>query len=118
MFLRNFAQVWGVTIGGTILQNELEKRIPADLLSQFSVGNSIAYATIPLISGMPEPLRSEVQAIFAESLKVIWQTFTGIAGIGLLASFAMKALPLHTSMNDQWAMEEKRGSQAPNAPQV
>ncbi len=30
----------------------------------------------------------------------------GIAGLGLLTSLFMKALPLHTQRDEQWALEE------------
>lgn len=106
MFLRNFAQVWGVTIGGTVLQNELRKRIPAAFLSEFPRGTAIAYATIPLISGLEEPLRTEIRIAFAQSLQVVWQVFLGITGLGLLCSLLMKGLPLHTYTDQDWALED------------
>lgn len=31
---------------------------------------------------------------------------TGIAGLGLLSSLAMKALPLHTEVDERWGIEE------------
>jgi hypothetical protein len=110
MFLRNFAQVWGVTIGGTVLQNELQNRLPADLLNLVPDGTELAYAAIPLINGLPEPVRSEVRRAFAESIKVVWYVMAGIAGIGLLASLAMKGLPLHTSVNEEWVLNKERNS--------
>ena len=30
----------------------------------------------------------------------------GVAGLGLLASLGMRALPLHTDVNRKWALEE------------
>ncbi|KAL0946522.1 hypothetical protein HGRIS_012733 [Hohenbuehelia grisea] len=48
-FLRNFAQVWGVSIGGTILQNKLATTLPADFKAQFPEGGAIAYAIIPIM---------------------------------------------------------------------
>ncbi|KAG8907585.1 hypothetical protein FRB99_003509 [Tulasnella sp. 403] len=47
-FLRPYAQTWGVTIGSTILQNELKKKLPASFLSAVnSHGAEIACAAIP-----------------------------------------------------------------------
>lgn len=104
MFLRNFAQVWGVSIGGTVLQNELRKRLPAELSAQIPGGATIAYSAIPLIKDLPEPLRTAVRVAFADSLKVVWQVFLGITAMGLLSSWLMRRLPLHTSVDKRWTM--------------
>ncbi|THH19084.1 hypothetical protein EW146_g2001 [Bondarzewia mesenterica] len=118
MFLRNFGQVWGITIGGTILQNELRKRMPAQFLSEFPEGTAIAYATMPLISELSEPLKTEVRVAFADSLKVIWQVLVGVAGLGLLSSLMMKHLPLHTAVDKDWGLKENNGSDVPHELEV
>ncbi|KAI0772152.1 Mfs1.2 [Irpex lacteus] len=105
-FFRTFASVWAITIGGTILQNQLVKRLPEAFTSQFSSGAALAYASIPAIASLEEPLRSEVRNAFAESLRVIWQVLIGIAAMGMLSSLMMKALPLHTQVDERWGIEE------------
>lgn len=102
-------QVWAVTIGGTVLQNQLVKRLPEQFTAQFPEGAALAYAFIPIIADLKEPLRNEVRVAFADSIRVIWQVFTGIASIGLLSSFSMKALPLHTQVDDRWGMATQEG---------
>ncbi|KAI0083273.1 MFS general substrate transporter [Irpex rosettiformis] len=104
-FFRTFASVWAVTIGGTILQNQLVKRLPESFTSQFSGGAALAYAAIPLISGLEEPLRTQVREAFADSISDIWWVMIGIAGLGLLCSLPMKALPLHTQVDERWGIE-------------
>lgn len=99
-------QVWAITIGGTILQNQLVKRLPEAFTSQFSSGAALAYASIPAIASLEEPLRSEVRNAFAESIRVIWQVLIGIAAMGMLSSLMMKALPLHTQVDERWGIEE------------
>lgn len=106
--------MWAVTIGGTILQNQLVKRLPEAFTSQFSGGTALAYASIPIISGLPEPLRTEVRQAFAESTRVIWKVFTGIAGLGMVASFFMKALPLHTQVDERWGISEEEAAAGDN----
>ncbi|KAJ7624051.1 major facilitator superfamily domain-containing protein [Mycena polygramma] len=106
VFVRNFSLVWGITVGGTILQNELQKRLPADFIAQFPGGVEIAYAVIPVIRTLDEPLRTEVRVAFAESLKVVWWTTTGVAGLGVLACLLMKHYQLHTAVDNEWGMEE------------
>ncbi|CCM04080.1 uncharacterized protein FIBRA_06239 [Fibroporia radiculosa] len=105
IFLRNFAQVWGITIGGTVLQNQLEKRLPPAFRAQLPSGTAIAYATIPLVRGLAEPLQTEVRIAFAQSLRIVWAVLVGIGGIGLAASLAMRALPLRKAVDKNWALE-------------
>ncbi|CAK5284764.1 unnamed protein product [Mycena citricolor] len=105
VFLRNFSLVWGVTVGGSILQNQLQRHLPAAFLAQFPPGSEIAYSIIPVIKTLPEPLQTEVRAAFARSLQTVWWATTGIAGLGLLFSLLMKPYPLHTAVDRDWGME-------------
>ncbi|KAJ6474403.1 major facilitator superfamily domain-containing protein [Mycena vitilis] len=107
-FFRNFANILGVTLGGTVLQNELQKRLPEAFSLQFPQGTAIAYSIIPLIPSLDEPLKNEIRVAFAESLRVVWQVLIGIAGAGLLASLAMKRLPLHTEVDQKWGIDKEK----------
>ncbi|KAJ6463213.1 major facilitator superfamily domain-containing protein [Mycena vitilis] len=106
-FTRAFFQTWGITISSTVLQNMLEKKLPADFVAQFPAGFEIAYAAIPAIKQLDEPLRTQVQAAFAESMAVIWQVMIGIAGLGLLLSFLMREIALDTTVDSSYALKEK-----------
>ncbi len=75
----------------------------------FPKGVSIAYASIPVIKDLEEPLRSEVRRAFTDSIRVIYQVLIGIAGLGFLVSLPMKALPLHTQVDERWGMEGENG---------
>ena len=101
--------MWGVTIGGAILQTQLIKRLPPDFIAQFPGGVAVAYSAIPVIGHLEEPLRSIVREAFAESVIVIWQVLIGIAGIGFLACAGMKALPLHTQVDERWGLDGETG---------
>ncbi|KAJ7768343.1 major facilitator superfamily domain-containing protein [Mycena metata] len=104
---RSFFQAWGITISSTILQNMLEKKLPADFVAQFPAGFEIAYAAIPAIKQLEEPLRKQVQVAFAESMSVIWQVMIGISGLGLLLSFLMAEVPMDTTVDESYALKEK-----------
>ncbi|KIK58928.1 hypothetical protein GYMLUDRAFT_44966 [Collybiopsis luxurians FD-317 M1] len=108
IFCRNFGQIWGITIGATILQNELKKHLPLTFLAQFPEGSAIAYQIIPQIKQLEPELQSQVQISFSDSLDVIWQVCIGIAGLGLLMSTVMKHHQLHNATDDKWAMENQR----------
>ncbi|KAI0935573.1 hypothetical protein AcV5_003966 [Taiwanofungus camphoratus] len=107
VFLRSFAQIWGVAIGSTVLQNELTKRLPASFSAQFPAGAQVAYAAIPEIAGLAEPLRSQVREAFAGSLAVVWRVQLILGGVGMLSSLFMEGLPLHTQTDTQWDTAEK-----------
>ena len=89
-----------------MLQNELQHRLPSDFVSQFPGGTGIAYAVVPLIPSMEQPLRGEVQKAFAGSLSVIWRVLIGVGGLGLFASLPMKWFPLHTDIDKDWGIME------------
>lgn len=61
-----------------------------------------------MIPTLAEPLRSEVQLAFAQSIDVIWQAMIGVAGVGLIAALFMEGLPLHTQVDQDWGMEGGR----------
>ncbi|KAJ7774443.1 major facilitator superfamily domain-containing protein [Mycena olivaceomarginata] len=114
-YVRALAQTWGVTIGSTVLQNQLKKRLPLGFSQLFPEGIEIAYAAIPQIQGLPQPLKDQVRVAFAQSLSKLWELHIGLAGLGLLASLLMRGLPLHTQLDKKWEMgNNDPGSQFAN----
>ncbi|KAG6909191.1 hypothetical protein DXG01_001705 [Tephrocybe rancida] len=108
-FCRSFAGVWGITVGGTILQNELGRRLPEEFVKSLPQGGvSIAYSAIPRIAALEEPLRTQVRVAFAEGLRVIWFVMIGVAGAGLLAALLMADVPMQAKMDQKWTVEEKK----------
>ncbi|KAF9255011.1 Mfs1.2 [Marasmius fiardii PR-910] len=73
-FGRTFAGIWGISIGGTILQNQLKKRVTPELVQ--ALGGAIItdrlYAFVPKIRFLPEPAKSQMQNAFSDSLRVVW----------------------------------------------
>ena len=102
-------QVWAVTIGGTILQNGLAHRLPTSSAAQFGGGGgaSIAYAVVPQIPVLPQPLQDEVRDAFAQALSTLWTVLIGVSVLGLLVSLPMKGLPLHDELDTRWTLERK-----------
>ncbi|KAJ3733198.1 iron permease [Lentinula guzmanii] len=107
-FFRNFSNILGVTIGGSVLQNFLKKNLPSDFSSTFPGGAAIAYSIIPRIPSLQEPLKTEVRTAFAESLRVLWQVMLGVSGMGLLISLTMKGLPLRTELDRKWGVRDDK----------
>jgi hypothetical protein len=92
-----------VTAGGAVLQNELNRKLPAAFLSQFSQG---VETVIPLIPTLGQPIKDEVRNAFAEGLKVVWQVMLGIALAGFLCSLGIRQLQLHTNIDEEWGRKD------------
>ncbi|KAF8443970.1 major facilitator superfamily domain-containing protein [Boletus edulis BED1] len=107
-FLRAFAAVWGITIGTTVLQNELAKRLPASFVQSVPQGTAIMYALIPELSTFPPQTLAEVRVAFADSLAVLWRVLAGVCGGGFLVSLLMKGVPLHNNVDEDWAFKVKK----------
>ena len=80
----------------------------------------MAYAAIPLLPSLPEPLQSQVRDAFAHSLRVLWEVMIGIAGLGLLTVLLMREVEMRSDIDKQWDPEKnrsvrKRGSPAHGA---
>ena len=103
--------MWGVTIGTAVLQTQLGNRLPEDFIARFPDGVAIAFSAIPVIGDLPQPLQDEVRQAFAGSISVIWQVMSGVAAIGLLASLFMEDIPLHTAVDEKWALENANKSE-------
>lgn len=108
-FVRSIAQTFSVTIGATILQNGLKKKLPAAFLAEYSSqGVQIAYSVIPVIPTLEESLRGQVRDAFADSLRVIWRVMIGISAVGLLCVLGMKEVKMHEVTDTDWGMTENR----------
>ncbi|KAI9452641.1 Mfs1.2 [Lactarius psammicola] len=106
VFSRNFGYIWGVTVGGAILQNELKNNLPTSFLEQFPQGVELAFAAIPSIPTLEQPLKDEVRNTFGEALKVVWQVVLGITGAGFVSSLGMRQLQLHTNIDEDWGRKD------------
>lgn len=95
-------QSWGLTVAGSVVQNQLQRRLPENLGINVA---SFAYNVVPEIKGMSEPLKSELRVAFADSISVLWQTMIGVAGIGFLACFLMEEVQMKSELDENWGLE-------------
>ncbi|KAG8217053.1 MFS general substrate transporter [Butyriboletus roseoflavus] len=113
-FLRSFAtvshppQVWGITIGSTVLQNELEKKLPESFIQSVPHGTAVMYSLIPELSTFPPQIRSEFEVAFAGSLAVLWRILAVISGAGFVASLFMKGFLLHNTLDQDWTLQNEK----------
>ncbi|KAJ6613134.1 major facilitator superfamily domain-containing protein [Mycena sp. CBHHK59/15] len=112
IFTRAFGQVWGVTIGATVLQNYLAQHLPKSFEGVFPQGTQIAYAVIPLIPRLPAEVAAETRQAFASALGVMWQVMIGIGALGLVVSLAMKHMSLNAETDEKWGVDQKQEEKA------
>ncbi|KAG8923849.1 hypothetical protein FRC00_005783, partial [Tulasnella sp. 408] len=115
-FVRSYAETWGVTLGATILQNELKKNLPQSFLEALTNagghGAEISYAAIPTIRVLEEPLKTQVKEAFASSLRTVWLVMAAISALGTLSVLGMKELKLHEVTDEDWGLTEKKQADA------
>ncbi|PAV18467.1 MFS general substrate transporter [Pyrrhoderma noxium] len=58
MFIRFFSQTWGITIGGAIVKNALDNKLPTEVIKSLPSGTSIVYSLVQAIPNLEEPLQS------------------------------------------------------------
>ncbi|BGP57469.1 hypothetical protein JCM8202_002026 [Rhodotorula sphaerocarpa] len=111
-FVRALGQVFGISIATTVFQNELVKKLPAAFLSSLGGSATVAFAAIPQIKDLPEPLRSTVRAAFADSARSIWIVCTAVGGAALLMCFLLEDLKLAVVTDEEWGLRERTKAQA------
>ncbi|KAF7335625.1 putative iron permease [Mycena venus] len=104
-FVRCFSQTWGTVFGGTILQNTLKARLPAQFIDTFGSGAQLTYAVIQQINALPVELRDQVRDVFAQGVKIVWYTMLGISGLGLLSCLLMEEVKLRNALDEAWGMD-------------
>lgn len=97
-------QALGFTIGSSVLQNQLNVKLPEAFIQSLPQGLELSYGAIPQISTLAEPLRSEVRDAFSGSLVVLWQVLLGISALGLLSTSFMKEVPMQTVSDERYGL--------------
>jgi hypothetical protein len=89
-FARVLSNAVSVVIGGTIFQNEMQKRsstliaaLGIDVASELSGGS--AAANVHLISQLPAAQQLIARTAFWQSLRIMWIVFASFAGVTLFA---------------------------------
>ncbi len=99
-FCRSLGGVFGITIGSVTLANELARKLPQEYVASLAAGAAGAYADIPNIKLLAEPLRTEVRDAFGESIRVIWLVMIPFGAVGLGMCFLMRQIALQKETDE------------------
>lgn len=106
------SRTFGITVGTTVLQNGLVKKLPKDFLAQFPSGAEVSYSVIPIVRTLPEPLQTQVRTAFASSISNIWYTVMAMGLLGIIITLPMKQLELKLVTDANWGFETRPGAVA------
>lgn len=116
-FLRSFGYIWGSTIP-SILFNSFSDRFSGnmsdpDVRGKLSDGHAYEYASGSYIASLPNDTMSEAIDVFVRSLKIGWGVLIAFPCLGMLFVLVEKHLPLRTSLNTNYGLEERKKQTAP-----
>ncbi|GAA99522.1 hypothetical protein E5Q_06223 [Mixia osmundae IAM 14324] len=119
-YIRNIGQTIGIVIGGTVLSSRLPVTLPEAFLDQLvqnggGAAGDLAYASIPIIPTLVEPLKSQVQDAFAKSIRVIWLSCVPMALIGVLVSFFIVDYTLSHETDENWGRASPTSTASENS---
>lgn len=116
-FLRSFGYIWGSTIP-SIMFNSFSDQLSISISDQsvrekLSGGHAYEYASGSYIATMPQDTKREAIEVFVRSLKVGWGVLIAFPLIGLTLVLVEKRIPLRTSLNTNYGLEESMKEKAP-----
>ncbi|SCV71578.1 BQ2448_3166 [Microbotryum intermedium] len=96
-FTHSFGQVLGISLGATILQNELSRHLPHDIVASHFGNARFAYSAIPDIHLL---------------LRMIWLVMVGVSGMAFILSWFIEDVPLTTETDENWELSEKKSDRS------
>lgn len=103
-FFRAFGQALGVAVGGTVFQNQMRTKLSgyAALASKADEYSKDASSLVQIIKSMNDGMvKEDLQHAYADSLKAVWLTMCGLAGVGLIASLWTKGLDMNKPLETE-----------------
>ncbi|OAX84774.1 hypothetical protein ACJ72_00854 [Emergomyces africanus] len=117
VFARSLGQAFGVALGAVIFQNEFDKRVRQAVAAGGLMGTdpemwipgSQADAAFELIKTFPERVQEVYRYLYADSLRTIWYVLTGISGVALVISLAMRNESLNKEAKGRHQFDHEKG---------
>lgn len=114
-FVRTFGLVWGVTISSIVFNNQVDSNLgnvsDPSVRKLLSDGAAYTFASGPNnVSSLPEPGKSQVIRVYVEAMRVVWLVFVGVSGLGFLASFVEKHVPLRKDVSSEFGLADAKNA--------
>ncbi|KAI5306902.1 hypothetical protein KEM56_006514 [Ascosphaera pollenicola] len=94
-FTRNMGSAISVVIGGVIMENVMRQKLPgirdklpADLYKQVEGSSPGAMASV--VRALSKTEARAIQAVYKDSLKMVWVFFTAMCAVGFLSGFLIQ----------------------------
>jgi hypothetical protein len=78
-------------------------------------GKAYEHATSAFLGMLPEAAREQVKDVFSKSLRQTWLVSLAFAGMGLLAAFLAREVPMRSELDTQYGMEERKPKKTSDA---
>ncbi|ERT01066.1 Major Facilitator Superfamily protein [Sporothrix schenckii 1099-18] len=111
--MRSFGILWGVAIAGAIYTSraaQLAAAIVTDqtVASVFQSGGAYGAADVRFLDTLSPETRAQVISVQSAALQRSWQVAIAFGGLGLLATAAMKHVPLREQNDTDFGMVETK----------
>ncbi|KAL8968053.1 MAG: hypothetical protein Q9197_005084 [Variospora fuerteventurae] len=110
-FFRAFGQALGVAVGGTVFQNQMKTKLlsyPA-LASRADEYSRDASSLVQIIKAMEGGVvKDSLRHAYADSLKVVWLTMCGLAGVGMILSLWIRGLDMNKPLETEQGFISER----------
>ncbi|KIH92513.1 Major Facilitator Superfamily protein [Sporothrix brasiliensis 5110] len=111
--MRSFGILWGVAIAGAIYTNRAAQLAAAIITDQavasvFQSGGAYGAADVRFLDTLSPETRAQVITVQSAALQRSWQVAIAFGGLGLLATAAMKHVPLREQNDTDFGMVETK----------
>lgn len=110
VFMRSYGGIFGVSIPAAIFNARFAEMsyLITDSAVRQQLGNGEAYAftTAALVDSFAPETQNQVREVFSMALRRSWLVSIAFAGIGLLLVFMEKEIPLRTTLETEFGLDE------------
>lgn len=112
-FVRQFGYIWGVAVAGSAFNSYVRHYAAliddAAVREQLMSGDAYASATRAFAMRFAEPVRGQIQDVFAQALRKVFLISVAFGGLALLLALFEKDIPLRKTLETDYGMEEREG---------
>jgi hypothetical protein len=105
-FIRCFGNTWGFAIPAAIFNTRIEHGLyriqDATARASLSHGQAYQHATQEFVNSLSPATKQQVQGLFTDAIRLIWQIAIVFAGVAFLLTFFEKQIPLRTELETEY----------------